>query len=61
MAIVLRVVKEVVRTFPTASPEKVIMSIESYRKNRNKGSTDWEGRRAQFQRILSIAIKNRHR
>lgn len=60
MAITLRVVQRVIKTFPSATPEKVLVSIERYRKDRDAGKPDWEGHRTFFRRVLKLSIKNRH-
>lgn len=47
-------------SWPTVSVEKNHEWIKWYRKGRDNNTTDWEGDRERFKRILNYSIKNRH-
>ena len=47
-------------SWPTVSVEKNHEWIKWYRKGRDNNTTDWEGSRERFKRILNYSIKNRH-
>jgi len=55
-----RLIKAINRAFPTAHVDKAERAIMEYRRGRDANTTDWEGQRAYFKRVIQISFKNRH-
>ena len=56
-----RLATALVKTYTNLSMHTAIKDITLYRISRDRNEPDWEGARAQFQRILRAAIKRRHK
>lgn len=56
----IRLCRAINLSWPTVSVEKNQFWIERYRKERDNNTTDWEGGREHFKRILNYSIKKRH-
>lgn len=55
-----RLVNKLVEFFPTANREQVTNDLDLCRKQDKLGTTDWEGMRAKFKRVVLYAFKFRH-
>lgn len=54
-----RLVRQIVRIFPTVTAERVSRNICQYRFERDNGRTDWEGERVRFKKIIKISFDAR--